>query len=639
MNQHYIALEFNTIIEKLKEHALSQNAKDALVTLSPYLSEEMCQRKMAETTSARNLLDAIGTPPLSMMEGLEEIISLADAGGMLVPEQLENAARFAQSCKRMATYLAKGRSAQEALASYGQSIEPLTELQAEIDLCIQDGKVHDEASSTLRNVRRKKDHVEGQIKEKLNHILKSRKQYLADGYVTVRQGRYVLPVQRKFQGQFGGTVVEVSGKGSSVFMEPAAISKLQEELSALRIEEDGEERRILYSLTAAVAQHSFAISRNMEAMEILDVLFAKAKLSASMKAQPVEIGGERKLIIKQGRHPLLEAESCVPLDFEMDEDTRGVIITGPNTGGKTVAVKTVGLLSLMAQCGLHIPCGPGSYIAMQDNYCCDIGDSQNISQNLSTFSGHMSNIIGILEKTSRDSLVLLDELGSGTDPAEGMGIAIAVLEELRQRGCMFLVTTHYAQVKTYARGAQGVKTARMAFDRENLLPLYKLELGLSGESCALHIAARLGLAPHLLKRAHYEVYGGQTEEEVPVPAKAPGPKSKLMRIQPQKAVTDVSHKFRMGDSVTILQTGETGIVYRPANEQGDVIVQVKGVKQAIKHNRIKLKVPAEQLYPPDYDFSIIFDTVENRKARHQMGRKYDPSVSITYEEENFTKEK
>lgn len=635
MNKHYLSLEFHIIIDKLKEHALSQKAKDTLATLSPYLSEDMCIQKMAQTTSARNLLDTIGTPPLSIMDSLEETITLADAGSMLVPEQLESVSRFAESCKRMVTYLSKGQITGEAVSLYGQSIEDLSLLAKEIGLCIHEGKLQDEASSTLRNIRRKKEHVEAQIKEKLNHILKSRKQYLSDSYITLRQGRYVLPVNRKFQNQFGGTVVEASQKGSTVFMEPNTIGKIQGELSLLNLEEDSEERRILYTLTAQVLAYASQIRRNMEAMEILDVLFAKAKLSASMKAKPVNIGGKREIHIRQGRHPLLPLDTCVPLDFQMDENTKGVIITGPNTGGKTLAVKTVGLLSLMAQCGLHIPCEEGSTIAMQDNYYCDIGDSQSISQNLSTFSGHMTNIIDILEKASCDSLVLLDELGSGTDPLEGMGIAVAVLEELRQRGCMFLVTTHYPQVKVYAQQSNTIKSARMAFDRENLRPLYQLEMGVSGESCALHIAKRLGLAPHLLERAHKEVYGEQISNEPSGQVSMKVPKSQLIRSQGEKVVADFSQKFKMGDSVTILKTGETAIVYRPANEMGDVIIQIKGTKYAIKHNRINLKVSAEKLYPPDYDFSIIFDSVENRKARHQMGRKFDPTLCINYEEENF----
>lgn len=629
---HFESLEFPVIIDKLKEHALSEKAKEALGNLTPYLNEDVCVRKMAETTAARRILDSCGSPPLPSMNGLDEIIALADSGAMLVPEQLALASQFASSCQRMSLYLSRGETVDETVAVYGRSIIGLSGLRDEIERCVRGETLCDEASPALRDVRRKMEHVEGQIKEKLNHILQSRKQYLADSYIANRGGRYVLPVQRKYQSQFGGTVVEVSGKGSTVFMEPAAISKLQAELGGLSVEEDCEIRRILYTLTALVSENAAAIRRNMETMEVLDVLFAKAKLSAVMKARPVETGGARRIDLRQGRHPLLDAESCVPLDFRMDENTSGVIITGPNTGGKTVAVKTVGLLSLMAQCGLHIPCGEGSYIAMQDSYLCDIGDSQNISQNLSTFSGHMTNIIRILEQASRDSLVLLDELGSGTDPAEGMGIAVAVLEELRQRGCMFLVTTHYPQVKTWAEQAESVQSARMAFDRESLRPLYRLEMGKAGESCALHIARRLGLAEHLLARAHREVYG-ETKAYAPAAAEMKPPKSGLTRSAPVKETADVSAKFQTGDSVAVMPEEDIGIVYSPADENGNVIVQVKGEKRVIRHNRLRLRVAAAELYPPDYDFSIIFDTVENRKTRKQMGKRHDSSLSIHYDED------
>lgn len=634
MNRYFEALEFNAIIDKLKEHALSERAKSVLSELSPYLNEDMCKKKMAQTTAARLLLDACGSPPLPSMNGLEEILTLADAGVMLVPEQLSCVAQFAVTCKRTASYLRRGEAFGQDIAVYGRGIEAIDELQKEIESCVGDEKVFDEASSELRNIRRKTEHVENQIKEKLSHILQSRKQYLADSYISKRNGHYVLPVQRCYQNQFSGTVIEVSGKGSTVFMEPTTVSKLQAELNTLFIKEDAEVRRILYSLSSRVVVYAPAIRRNMDIMETLDVLFAKAKLSSSMKAHEVEIGGERKIKILGGRHPLLSSESCVPLDFIMDEDTRGVVITGPNTGGKTVAVKTVGLLSLMAQCGLHIPCEEGSYIAMHDGYLCDIGDSQNISQNLSTFSGHITNVIDILAEASRDSLVLLDELGSGTDPSEGMGIAVAVLDELRLRGCMFLVTTHYPQVKTYAKNTQGIKSARMAFDPESLKPLFILEMGKSGESCALHIAKRLGLAQHLLDRAYQEVYGEMScdnLEDVCMRA----PKSRLVRSVAEKSGPDPLEKFCMGDSVFVLPEREIGIVFRPADKSGDVIVQVKGVKRAVKHTRLELHVPASDLYPPDYDFSVIFDTVENRKASKIMGKHNDKSVSVTYEKEDY----
>lgn len=629
MNSHYEALEFPGILEQLKEHALSEQAKQALGQLTPYLNEAVCRRKMEETTAAKAVLEGCGSPPLAAMTGLGELLGAGEAGVMLLPEQLTKIARFAADCKRMSSYLKRGEAHGQRIAVYGRSLTDLSELQKEIEACVGEDRVHDEASPELRGIRRKMERLETQIKEKLAHILQSRKQYLADSFLSKRNGHYVLPVQRKFQKQFGGTVIEVSGKGSVVFMEPASVEKLQGELTGLSVEEEGETRRILYTLTARAMEYADGIRGNMEAMVTLDILFAKAKYSAALHARPVKLEGGRSIKILQGRHPLLNAEHCVPLDFEMGESTSGIIITGPNTGGKTVTLKTVGLLSLMAQCGLHIPCGEGSLIAIQDGYWCDIGDSQNLSQNLSTFSGHMTNVIGILEKASRDSLVLLDELGSGTDPAEGMGIAVAVLEELRHRGCMFLVTTHYPQVKTYAEQTEGIQSARMAFDKDSLRPLYRLEMGKSGESCALFIARRLGLAPHLLQRASYEVYGAKTDAPPKhLPMKAP--KSRLVRDVPPRQAADPSAKFTMGDSVVVLPDRETGIVYCPADENGDVIVQVKGLKRKVKHTRLQLKVRAAELYPPDYDFSILFDTVENRKARKIMGKRHDASVSVTY---------
>ena len=628
MNTALDALEFSSVIEKLAACAVSDQAQAILHNLTPYNNETICQSKMAETTAARQVLDALGAPPLAVMKGLPEILTLSQIGTMLTPEQLISIALFAAACKRMIAYLRRTETHSLALSSYGSGIHPLESLQQQIESSVDDEHVFDDASPELRRLRRKMEFTEGRIKDKLNQIMQSRKQYLAEGYITKRNGRSVLPVQKRYQNQFGGTVVDTSASGNTVFMEPHSVADLQAELNALSIEEDAEVRRILYTLSAEVAQQSETIQQNMTLMVSLDVLFAKAKFSAAIHAGPVQIGGQRQLHILNGRHPLLDPNLCVPLDFELIAPNSGVIITGPNTGGKTVALKTVGLLSLMAQCGLHIPCAPNSYIAMQDAYCCDIGDSQSLTQNLSTFSDHMNNVIRILAQASRDSLVLLDELGSGTDPAEGMGIAIAVLEELRQRGCMFLVTTHYPQVKVYASTADNVQSARMAFDPDTLAPLYRLEMGKSGESCALHIAKRLGFPQHLLARAYHEVYGGS--EPVPADTRAtPQPKSKLVRAIIRKEENDPAGKFTMGDSVIVLPSRETGIVYRPADDQGDVIVQMKGVKQTVRHTRVLLRVPAAELYPPDYDFSVIFDTVENRKASRILSKRYDPTVRIT----------
>ena len=626
MNQDHITLEFHRIIAQLQELAVSQAARDELARLAPSLEESVCLTRMEATSGARRVLDAAGSPPLAVMDGLEEAVTESTLGGMLTPEQLTGVLSFAVSCRRMGAYLAGVSTQSAGIAAYRMELPDLSDLCRDIEHSIREDKVLDEASSLLRELRRRHENLEVAIRDKLNRILQSRKQYLADSYITTRAGRYVLPVQRKFQSAFGGTAVDVSAKGTTVFMEPSSIVPLRQELESVALMADEEERRVLYALSDRVAEAEPLIHRGMRLMTELDALFAKAKLSQQMDARPAELTAERHIRLINARHPLLDREKAVPLNFTIEGDTTGVVITGPNTGGKTVCVKTVGLLCLMAQCGLHIPCSEGSIVALRDAFLCDIGDSQSIAQNLSTFSGHMTNVIRILDHASRDSLILLDELGSGTDPAEGMGIAVAVLNELRRRGCLFLVTTHYPQVKVWAETTPGVMAARMAFDKVTLAPLYRLELGKSGESCALDIASRLGLPECLIAGAREAAYGTPRAHH----AELPVPRSKLMR----RAVPKEIHApaFAMGDSVSIGPEGVKGIVYRPADDKGEVIVQVQGEKRSVRHTRLTLLVPAAELYPEDYDFSIIFDSVENRKADHLMSRKFDPDAVIIHKE-------
>ncbi|MDP4110375.1 MAG: DNA mismatch repair protein MutS, partial [Bacillota bacterium] len=371
-----------------------------------------------------------------------------------------------------------------------------------------------------------------------------------------------------------------------------------------------------------------AIRLNIEAMETLDFLFAKGKLSIFMKASPVSLNTGREIHIINARHPLLNRDSAVPLNFTSGNKVSGVVITGPNTGGKTVALKTVGLLSMMAQSGLHVPADETSSFCLRNLILCDIGDGQSISENLSTFSSHMKNILEILKLANSESLVLLDELGSGTDPAEGMGLAIAVLDELCAKGCLFAVTTHYPEIKEYAAKKPGLVNARMAFDKESLMPLYRLEIGEAGESCALYIAERLGMPRKMLDRAHDAAYGRPREERfTALPQVNPGadtPAPKIV-VQNEMKPESKSHKskFSIGDSVIVYPGKEIGIVYALSNEKGEIGVQIKGVKKLVNHKRIKLNVAASKLYPENYDFSIIFDSVENRKARHIMGKRHE----------------
>ncbi|HCF49766.1 MAG TPA: DNA mismatch repair protein MutS [Syntrophomonas sp.] len=640
---NFTALEFDKILEKLAENALSAAAKNRCRELAPSLKEAQVKLWMDETTQARRIIEQIGTPPLSSMAELHQVMNLIAIEAMLVPEQIMQVLSFLASCRRMKRYLKKAEATDADIAWYGGSIDELAELENEIERCIRNGMVDDRASARLGDIRRQIVVTNDQIKAKLESLLRKNKAWFSESFVSMRSGRYTLPVKREHKKDVAGTVIEMSNTGGTCFIEPASVGRLQSELYALQIEEDSEIRRILYSLTALISGNLATIKHNIETMETLDFLFAKGKLSILMKASPVGMNTARRIRMENARHPLISRDSAVPLNFEAGGDNKGVVITGPNTGGKTVALKTVGLLSLMAQSGLHVPADEVSDFCLNNLVLCDIGDGQSIAENLSTFSSHMRNIIAILKQADQESLVLLDELGSGTDPTEGMGLAIAILDELGAKGCLFVVTTHYPEIKEYASMKPGLVNARMTFDKESLMPLYQLEIGEAGESCALHIAERLGMPRQMLQRAHQAAYGSKTDEHrsaaqqnnsTPNRAAATPPRI-VKQEEPEPEIQSHRDKFNIGDSVFVYPRKEIGIVYARSNEKGEIGVQVKGQKRLVNHKRIKLFVPASELYPEDYDFSIIFDSVANRKARHLMGKRHvEGNVAITKEGDN-----
>ncbi len=635
-------LEFNKIQNKLSEYAISESAKRKILELKPFLNEREIKDKIRETSEARIILDAMGLPPMPFMKDIMEYLDLSEKGGMLTPEQLTEISIFLTSCKRMKAYLKKAEAYNVNIATYGGSIQGIEELIEEINLSIRNNQVEDNASKNLKDIRRKIEKVRDEIKNKLEKLLRSKKDWFTEGYVSKRNGHYVLPVKKEFKNQMSGSVLDISSTGSTYFMEPSSVMKLEDELNTLEIEEENEVRKILYTLTDMVVKYKYEITINIEALEILDFIFAKGKLSSDMKATEPSINTEGFMEIVNGRHPLLNQEYCVPLNFSIGRGIRGVVITGPNTGGKTVALKTVGLLQLMASSGLHIPC-ENANICMTNIVLCDIGDGQSITENLSTFSSHITNVIEILKHSDKESFVLLDELGSGTDPAEGMGIAIAILEELLRKNCLFVATTHYPRIKEYAKNSAGLINARMAFDRDTLKPLYRLEIGEAGESCALYIAKRLGLPKHMLERAYMEAY---EKEDKSIASNVDASflenatentftsfTASIQKEIPKKQVSSRSLRFQIGDSVVVYPQKKIGIVFQCSNEKGEVGVQIQKNKQWINHKRLQLKAAACELYPEDYDFSIIFDSVEIRKARHQMGKKHQPDLEIYYEKE------
>nr|MCR5106062.1 DNA mismatch repair protein MutS [Eubacterium sp.] len=397
---------------------------------------------------------------------------------------------------------------------------------------------------------------------------------------------------------------------------------------------------------------------NMHMIEKLDYIFSKGKLSIDLGCVEPSINLDRRIKLTEARHPLMDRKVNVPLNFSLGEEgIKGIVITGPNTGGKTVAIKTVMLNSYMAQCGLHVTCKEAD-ICMNSNYLCDIGDGQNLSENLSTFSAHIKNVLGILDRVNQDSFVIMDELGSGTDPTEGMGIAVAVLEELRKSGANFLVTTHYPEVKEYAERTDHIVNARMTFDKETLMPTYRMVIGEAGESCAFYIADRLGMPRDMLITAVEAAYGseaaksydflkdieendektgginGKTDRNSDTNSnKRKEPSERIIKMNTKKSKKNLSTLYNIGDSVMVLPDEKIGIVCEPVNEKGILRVQVAGKKIWINHKRVKLHVRAEELYPEDYDFSIIFDSVETRKRRHDMSRKYvDGTLNLNGDE-------
>lgn len=647
MNRIESSIEFDKIKELWMEFTLTDWAKEEIRQTVPLLSENELRAKQRETTEARILIEKGGNPPLVSLSGMDELLTAARRGECLSAEQLEEIEMALTAVRRLKDYLKRCRQYEVSLSYEEERLEPLEELREQIRLQIRNGSVDSSASRLLKSLRESIDRTEMKMREKAEAVIRANKECMSDGFCTVRNGRICVPVKKEYKFRISGSVIEKSSTGNTLFIEPSAAGKYYEELQLLRLDEENEVRRILYTLTALVADEADRMGQNQRVLEKLDLIFSKGKLSLSYDGCEPRINTERRIVLRDGRHPLMNRKTCVPLQFCIGGAVRGVIITGPNTGGKTVAIKTVALNCMMAQCGLHTACTEAD-ICMNSNYLCDIGDGQNLSENLSTFSAHITNVLDILRKVNRDSLVILDELGSGTDPTEGMGIAIAILDELKKSGALFLVTTHYPEVKQYAEKEEGIVNARMTFDRESLRPLYQLVLGEAGESCALYIAKRLGMPGFMLKRAKEAAYEGHWAsckassmpdealladcEENESFVRETAPKIRKRKLPDSQAGQSRARAFQLGDSVLVYPEKKIGIVCKTADDRGMLQIQLPGRKIRINHKRIKLHVAAAELYPPDYDFSIIFDTVENRKLRHQMEKRYVEGEEIAAEE-------
>ena len=639
-------IEFNKIKEIWAELAVTGSAKEEIENVSIFLDELELNKKLRDTTNSRKMIENLGNPPLQDVTEIREILMEAGKGACLTPYQLERVEKVLVVVERLKDYLARGKQYENPLAYYDENLDELKELREEICRQIRYEAVDDHASNVLYDVRTRIARAEEAVKQKAEQVIRNNKDCMADTFYTLRNGRVCVPVKKEYRFRIPGSVIDKSATGNTVFVEPAALAKYYEELQLLRVEEENEVYRILYTLSALVSDACPVMEENMSMIEKLDFIFSKGKLSIDLDCIEPQINLDRRIVLKEARHPLMDRKINVPLNFELgtgmgsNKDMnaekkviRGIVITGPNTGGKTVSIKTVMLNSYMAQCGLHVPCREAD-ICMNSDYLSDIGDGQNLSENLSTFSAHIKNVLEILQKVNKESLVIMDELGSGTDPAEGMGIATAILEELRKSGANFLVTTHYPEIKEYATKQEGIINARMTFDRETLMPTYKMVIGEAGESCAFYIADRLGMPERMLKVAVEAAYGKEALKTYSFRSNKDVAKSENRKIKKDKRPVNASKltaQFKIGDSVMVYPDKKIGIVCEPENDKGVLRVQIAGRKIWINHKRLKLHVSADELYPEDYDFSIIFDSVENRKIRHDMDRKYTEEIITTEE--------
>ena len=497
-------LEYDKIIDMLAEKAGSEMTRKIISELRPFDNVSQIRESQGETTEAVRLINYKGPLPVGGFYDIEESVSFARKGGTLTMAQLLKILYNMKTVERVVSFLKGDIPEVPIICSVTELLAVHKRLSEEIDRCIlSEDEMSDNASGELRSIRRAMVRQNEALKVKLNHILNSadNKTMLQDSIVTMRNGRYVIPVKQEHRGRVPGIVHDQSGSGATLFIEPQAIVNLNNELRQLELDEKAEMNRILKELSEGVSEYYHDLVNNQKLLLTLDLFMAKGKLSMDMGGEEPEINEDGIMDLKSARHPLIAADKVVPIDISIGGEYRTLVITGPNTGGKTVTLKTAGLLSLMSQTGLHIPAAIGSRLPVYHQIFADIGDEQSIEQSLSTFSSHMTNIVDIVQEADKESLVLLDELGAGTDPTEGAALAIAILERLYSMGAYSVSTTHYTELKKYAISTDGVENASMEFDVETLSPTYRLIIGVPGKSNAFEISRKLGLSREITDRA------------------------------------------------------------------------------------------------------------------------------------------
>ncbi|KAA1188058.1 endonuclease MutS2 [Paenibacillus sp. B2(2019)] len=642
-------LEYEIIKTELGRHAVSYVGKKAVEELMPMTYLPTIQRAMEETSEAKELLERGSSVPIPSLEGIEWIMSLMGTGYLYSEQDFTAVATFLKSCSQLRKYMASKEQSAPRIASYASSLMELNHVRETIDRCIRFGAIDDGASKGLERVRKRIVVAKERLHKKIDGIMSRHQSILQENIYSQRGGRYVIPVKREYHKQIKGSVLDQSTSGQTVFIEPDEIAALQIELDLLLGEEAREEAVILSMLTSLVEQEQAALHLNIEATGTYDFIFAKAKYARTLGASSVTLNAKGFLKMIGGRHPMLKG--MIPINLEVGKGYKSLIITGPNTGGKTVVLKTLGLLTIMAQSGLLIPVEEGSEFTIFTDVISVIGDGQSLAQSLSTFSAQMKSIEGMLRDASKGVLLLIDELAAGTDPGEGIALSIAILEELSRKGANIIVTTHFNELKAFAAATTGFQNARMEFDKETLQPLYRLTIGEAGESYALQIAKKLRIQDNVIKRS-WEIVEAQQQRLQKGSGEAWGslfckedgeqeyaalPEKEHGNAEEEAAPSDRSKEkliqFEIGDAVVVTSLGRTGIVYEKRDHLGMVGVMIQKQKMKINHKRLKPYLSKEELYPEEYDFDIIFESKDTRKKRKLMQRKHVEGLTITHRDE------
>lgn len=605
-------LNYYDLKEIVKSYCVSGLGKTLIDKLEPSSNLKVVNRRLDETSEGRKLLDVSYHLPLEGIHNIFPLIDKMDKGGVLEPSDLTMVSDFLRGCRKVKMFLKDKERYAPTLCSYAENISDLSYIEEEINISIRGSVVDSNASKDLKKIRKQIDTCEGKIKEKLDKFLRnsSNKECIQEFFISERNGRYTIQIKAAYKNKVAGSIVEVSSKGATVFMEPDIVSKFTSELNVLQAEESMEVYKILAILTEMIYQRIKDLKINVEVISEYDMIWAKAKYSLDIQGIKPKINDYGYTKILKGRYPLIK--NGVPLDFEIGKDYRTLIITGPNAGGKTVVLKTLGMLTLAVQSGFHIGAKEGTEISIFQDVFVDIGDNQSVENALSTFSSHVQNLARIIKESGKSTLLLFDEIGSGTEPNEGAALAIAILEELYHKGCITVATTHYGEIKDYSHNHPDFENAAMEFKKETLEPLYKLTIGKTGDSNALYISKKMGISDSIIERTRTYIenkdYNYATIKE--------SKKKKVKEVESEEKYYD----FSVGDKVLLLDKNDSAIIYKGRDEFNNVVVLYDKEFIEVNYKRVKIELKAEELYPEGYDLNQLFVSYKDRKLERDIER-------------------